>query len=68
MTQDGRRGVALIGDGVEVLERAVNDRTQCADGCTKQGDVSTGLWEWWRSDEQKVSMNAASYVQSYLRL
>ena len=68
MTQDGRHGVALIGDGVEVLERAVNNHAQCVDGCTKQGNVSTGLWEWQRSDEQKVSMNAVSYVQSYLQL
>ena len=63
MIQDGRCGVALMGDGVEVLER-VNDHAQCADECTKQGDVSIGLQEWWRSDERKVSMNAASHVQS----
>ena len=55
--------MALIGDGVEVLER-VNDRAQCADGCAKQGDISIGLREWRRSDERKVSMNAASHVQS----
>ena len=64
MIQDGRRSVALEMVSVEVLERVVNDHMESADGCAERGNISIGLWAQWRSDEQKVSMNAASCVQS----
>ena len=64
MIQDGRRSVALEMVSVEVLERVVNDHAESTDRCAERGDISIGLWAQWRSDEQKVSMNAASCVQS----